>query len=443
MMLEELYKSLDEINHKLEQYNKTSLESCPAAEYNFGFLVGEFNLQNPSIISVIEILKSCKDADFMKYTAAALNYYFKDKIRESKNRLDKFNNDIRCTKQLEEWNETTSCYYNSLVNTENDTITEIRKLLSSTKLTDYLEYFASFAERNCIYTNLANWIQDADFFRANYGYFCIFEALFWFYSFEQTNLREFKPKETALFEYFSQHNVDILEDNNYNTYGLITFTDNYEPIFTEHLECRLFNKKLNITIPLSNRLDNDLFKELFELRVKSLIKTISFRPYYDTPITGRFTTDIALEAVQFGQIFDMSNLNGLVPTKLIDENSDTLWIKPVGNEITFEELEYDFNTFNDYIITQAVHLEFFVNNGSFFIKHLDHEIIFYTFDEYDKRQSDIKQKEKAQKRQKTFKIDDSAIPFLENDRPAFLIKVLYTYFSSKELLNEYFSKCNA
>lgn len=441
MVLKELYKSLDDINHKLEQYNKTSLESGPSVEYCFGFLLGEFNLKNSSIVSVIEILKSSKDADFMKYTAAALNYYFQNKIRESQNRLDKFNNDIHCTKQLEEWNETASCYYNSLINTENDTIKEIRKLLSRTKLTDYLDYFESLAERNCIHTNFTKWIQDAKYFQANYAYFCIFEALFCFYSFEQTNLREFKPKETALFEYYSQHNMDILEDNNYNAYGLITFTNDYEPIFTEHLECRLFNKRLNITISLSNRLDNELFKELFELRAKNLIKIISFRPYYDTPTAGRFTTDIALESVQFGQIFDMSNLNGLVPTKLIDKSTDSLWIKPVGNEITFEELEYDFNTFNDYIMTQAVHLEFFVNNDSFFIKHLDHEIIFYTFDEYDKRLSDIKQKGKAQKRQKTFKIDDSAIPFLEDGKPAFLIKVLYTYFSNKELLNEYFSKC--
>lgn len=443
MMLKELYKSLDDINHKLEQYKKDSLEYGHTGEYSFGFLLGEFNLKNPSIISVIEILKSCREQKLMDYTASALNYYFQNKIRESQNQIEKFNNDIRCTKQLEKWDETDFCYYNSLINTENDTITEIRKLLSSTKLTDYLDYFSSFAERNGIYTNFTKWIQDAEYFQANYPYFCIFEALFYFYSFEQTNLREFKPKETALFAYFSQLNMDILEDANYNAYGLITLTDDYEPIFTEHLECRLFNKRLNITIPLSNRMDNTLFKEFFELLAKNLIKTISFRPYYDTPIAGRFTTDIVLKSVQFGQIFDMSKLDGLVPTKLINKSTDSLWIKPVGNEITFEELEYDFDTFSDYIMTQAVHLEFFVNNGGFFIKHLDHEIIFYTFDEYDKRLSDIKQKGKAQKRQKTFKIDDSTIPFLENGTPAFLIKVLYTYFSNKELLNEYFSKCNA
>ena len=170
-----------------------------------------------------------------------------------------------------------------------------------------------------------------------------------------------------------------------------------------------------------------------------IIKQISFKPTLSEPYTGKISTDMALEDVEFGRLFDIE-LNDLIPTKLVSLDSDSLWINPVGQEITFEELKYDFDTFDDYIMTQAVHLKFFKKNNDFYIEHIDHEIIFYTYDEYDNRTYNIKAKGKVLKRQKTFKIDNSKIPFFTHGKPEFLIQILYTYFSRKELLDEYFSQ---
>ena len=61
-------------------------------------------------------------------------------------------------------------------------------------------------------------------------------------------------------------------------------------------------------------------------------------------------------------------------------------------------------------------------------------------DEYDNRLCNIKAKGKILKRQKTFKIDNSEIPFFINGRPELLIQILYTYFLRKDLLDEYFSQ---
>ena len=91
------------------------------------------------------------------------------------------------------------------------------------------------------------------------------------------------------------------------------------------------------------------------------------------------------------------------------------------------DITLSMDTFDDYIMTQAVHLEFFRKNNDFYIKHIDHEIIFYTFDEYDNRLCNIKAKGKVLKRQKTFKIDNSEIPFFINGKPELLIQILYTY----------------
>ena len=95
------------------------------------------------------------------------------------------------------------------------------------------------------------------------------------------------------------------------------------------------------------------------------------------------------------------------------------------SSVTKKALEEAKVTFDDYIMTQAVHLEFFRKNNDFYIEHIDHEIIFYTFDEYDNRLCNIKAKGKVLKRQKTFKIDNSEIPFFINGKPELLIQILY------------------
>jgi len=133
--------------------------------------------------------------------------------------------------------------------------------------------------------------------------------------------------------------------------------------------------------------------------------------------------------------------------------NDNLWIKVDNVNITFEELKEDFDIYEDSVVTQVLHLEYYSENDRFFIKHMDHEYIFYSIEEYEKRVSDSNQKGQAKKRIKTFKIDDSKIPFdyfvdseyLGEDckttykqKVLFLHFVLECYFEHVDLLSEYF-----
>lgn len=437
--LEKLFSMLEVLRNKEETYNKKVLEEGPSFQYTFGFLLGEYNQGNKYILNIIDMLENNKQSDLLRYFSLSLRFYFQMQISDSVHHLDTISNEIKCLKMNKEWNDSHSLYYNSMISTENQNIVKAKEMLLKSTLKDFCDYFSSNAINNNCFEILANWIDDRKFFEKNYCYYCVFEAIYNFYCFEYLSLKDRNIKESPLFLYFENHDRSLLVDKNFTKYGLITLTNDFEPICTEHLECRIFNKPLNITLPLSRKIDNKLFKKFIDLYDTGIIRQISFKPSLVEPYTGKVSTDIALEAVEFGRVFDIE-LNDLIPTKLFSLDSDSLWVNPVGQEITFEELKYDFDTFDDYIMTQAVHLEFFRKNNDFYIKHIDHEIIFYAYEEYDNRLYNIKVKGKVLKRQKTFKIDESEIPFLIDGKPEFLIQILYTYFSRKDLLDEYFSQ---
>lgn len=436
--LKTMFSMLDVLRKEEENYNDKVLEEGPSFQYSFGFLLGEYNQSNKYILNIIDMIKNSKQSNLLRYFALSLRFYFQTIISESEQRLDSINNEIKCLKKQKEWNDSHSQYYNSLISTEERIIDKAKEMSLKSTLEGFYNYFSSKAKENSTFEILEKWINDGEFFKKNYCYYCVFESIYNFYCFEYLSLKDSNIKESPLFLYFENHDRSLLVDKNFTKYGLITLTNDFEPICTEHLECRIFNKPLNITLPLSRKIDNKLFKKFIDLYDTGIIRQISFKPSLVEPYTGKVSTDIALEAVEFGRVFDIE-LNALIPTKLFSLDSDSLWVNPVGQEITFEELKYNFDTFDDYVMTQAVHLKFFNKEDIFYIEHIDHEIIFYTFDEYDNRLCNIKAKGKVLKRQKTFKIDNSEIPFFINGKPELLIQILYTYFSRKDLLDDYFS----
>lgn len=150
----------------------------------------------------------------------------------------------------------------------------------------------------------------------------------------------------------------------------------------------------------------------------------------------------AFEAVEYGSVFSFQALQLPPASKLYDDEryDDALWIK-VGTgpySMTFEELCADFPVLDGNVVTQVVHLEFFVDEGRYFISHLDHEYILYTQDAYDQRRYDATIK--GYKKRKTFKIDKAVIPFdFTFMGRYFLFMVLDTYFKNKRLIREYFA----
>ena len=221
----------------------------------------------------------------------------------------------------------------------------------------------------------------------------------------------------------------IEEDEQYNKYGLIRLNENRVV-----REGYILDKRLNKYFEI-NFISSEMLKNLLDLKsIKKLsLKVNPYKLLEFNEICTYFT-----EEKEFGKYFSFANLKEILPTKLYNLKNDKLWINIDKKNITFEEILEDFESYEDYIVTQVVHCEYFEENQEFFINHLDHEYIFYTMEEYEERQNNINQKGNGSKRVKTFKIDNSKIPFILENRDNFLLKILNEYFKSKDLLEEYF-----
>ena len=198
-------------------------------------------------------------------------------------------------------------------------------------------------------------------------------------------------------------------------------------------------------IPLSEQISTVVLEKIFFIKMKTnYIKDLSVRPDLNKKPVKK-NKILLKDEKEFGRYFSFENLNKNFPTKLYSINKDTLWINISNNNITFEEIVSDFEIENDLIKTQVIHCEYFQEGEEFFISHLDHEYIFYSLDEYMKRENNINQKGNIRKREKTVKIDNSKIPFIfslkegiTEEKINILLFVLDGYFKNKELLKEYF-----
>lgn len=232
----------------------------------------------------------------------------------------------------------------------------------------------------------------------------------------------------------------IDEDDQYIKYGLIKLNENRviekNTLSSNSFPQYICDKRLKKYIIIED-ISREMLVFLSELLEKKDIEELSLRVNIYTKLKDKHT-QVVLEDKEFGKYFSFGNLKELLPTKLYNMKNDELWINIDKKNITFEEILEDFENYGDYIVTQVVHCEYFEENQEFFINHLDHEYIFYTMEEYEERQNNINQKGNGSKRVKTFKIDNSKIPFILKNGDNFLLKILNEYFKSKDLLEEYF-----
>ena len=178
----------------------------------------------------------------------------------------------------------------------------------------------------------------------------------------------------------------------------------------------------------------------------NLIGKMSFKgssQIYNMPNEDELLT----EELERGRYFSL-NLSDLPDvTKLYSEvYDDQLWVIKRDDDIYFEELSEDFDSYKESIVTRLFHVE--INNK--YCIHLDFEYIFYTFEEFERRKRDAKKKGDAQTRRKLFKLDDCKIPFdykveLGNGTNKYYVPLLYffldSFFKHKNLLEEYFDSC--
>ncbi|ALQ39150.1 hypothetical protein RN87_00865 [Fusobacterium hwasookii ChDC F174] len=234
----------------------------------------------------------------------------------------------------------------------------------------------------------------------------------------------------------------IDEDEQYKKYGLLKLNSNRnleKPMLNSPPYYIHDNRKGYIVLD-SRILDEALIK-LYYLKQDNLITDLSLRANYYKRIQENRRI-LIYEERAFGKYFSFENLKNLIPTKLYSTvTNNSLWINIKNRSITFEELLDDFEIEDkkEFIKTQVIHCEYFEDKEEFYISHIDHEYIFYSFDEYEERIKDIEQKGNIKKKLKTFKVDNSRIPFII-DNKNILLFFLNQYFKSKDLLLEYFQK---
>lgn len=259
-----------------------------------------------------------------------------------------------------------------------------------------------------------------------YPIFCLLKLLFEVF---KINKRFDFEEENNLVKFYRDNEIDL---NLKNQYELIKIDDNFE-IIPDKIISYVKDKRLDIYIS-PREITYEVLCLLNELKSKNVINDLFLRPDYNTPMPNPILC--SMEELEQGKKFSFDGLKKPQVSKLYsaDNYNDRLWINVDGKNITFEEQCDDFDNYGDFIVTQVVHLEY---NGNF-INHIDHEYIFYAVDEYDKRCTDYKQKGEGRHRFKTFKVDNSSIPFTLENGDFFLYRILDEYFKHKDLLIEYF-----
>ena len=248
---------------------------------------------------------------------------------------------------------------------------------------------------------------------------------------------------------FNQDMIEQLyeKSNGLNKYGLIVIEKNKRELCAHCEPVRLFDILKNKTIFLY--INRSFAIVLDELYKNDYIGELSLLGKNDRIYDGLNNYNHLYSALERGRFFKFDIASLPETTKLFRENyyNDCLWVSKDDNQITFEELYDNINLDNNCIVTQVVHLQYDDN----MINHIDHEYVFYDIDEYVERLYNPKIKGNARKRVKTFKADNSKIPFnyyceifinkgddrIETRIP-FIYYVLNNFFEHKDLLDEYF-----
>jgi hypothetical protein len=243
------------------------------------------------------------------------------------------------------------------------------------------------------------------------------------------------PSENELKKIYLENGIDLSKvDQQFSKYDLLTIGEDFS--FSAS-NLRVHDSRFDIDI-LIREIPRPMFQLLRELKNSGHIDVLSLRPDYK--VVGKFLDlTLALEEFERGEAFRFEGLSMPAVAKLYStDDYSNLWVHIDGPDITFEELLYDFEVYGDFVMTQVVHLQYFEENDEYLVSHIDHEFIFYTLDEYDKRKSNHLQKGEGRSRFKTFKVDNSRIPFVLPNGHFFLYEVLSQYFVKDDLLKEYF-----
>ncbi|WP_047392323.1 hypothetical protein [Chitinibacter sp. ZOR0017] len=277
---------------------------------------------------------------------------------------------------------------------------------------------------------------DQEYIRRNYASYYIGSILYSKHELLRGRMEVLDLKYSSVVQdEYSKIGIDLKkEDAQFSKYSLLNLNSNisiYNNKDSQTIkDCRI-DKYFWIDVP------RKLLFTIEDLIKNKFISDISFRVDYVSdliPIMEEMETGSPLK-------LKVSTLPKLSKFYSKENYGDNLWVRhdTVKSSLTFEELIEDFEIVGDDIITQVVHLEYALSNDEYLITHLDHELILYTLEEYEKRLSNPDSK--GYKKIKTFKIDNANIPFyFKKEGEYFLFQVLDAYLKNTALISEYFEK---
>lgn len=277
--------------------------------------------------------------------------------------------------------------------------------------------------------------------------------LYLYYSFENYEYQRQNPFCSDLNELQAVYEDILGKQSQFNKYGIVPVDNERELLLID--PPRIYDISINKTFFTKN-VPLTLLKKIAEMISCGAVKGFSVRLRNEPGYNGKMYCEYIAEALERGKVFDFVNLKDFSISKLYSQKYENcMWVVIDPPNITFEELCQDFCVYEDMVVTQVVHLQYKKESDDAYITHLDHEYVFYTLEEYENRMRDITQKGNAKKRLKSFKIDNSKIPFdfrckilrkdedgndLPQEYEQFLCYVLECYFKHKDLLKEYFEK---
>ena len=403
--------------------------------YMFGVFNGMFHDKNTDLVNILipYIITNIKNIEFSTIILNAVNLSFESNISELLGRIKKRNYEHKIAYDEHIINNITDRVIANIDSLELSKITILRDIQKNISIKKVLNFYD--IEFEDIYSKDINF---ADiWYKNNYAFFKILDCLFEQYKLILSPQIEYK-KPNKLENIYNDFKINISKiDNEFDTWQLLSLNSNFS--IRETLPAKIYDSRIN-SVLYPTLINLDFLKMIKERIRKNEIINFAFRPnYYDISENIR-DYDIALESVDFGYPFDLEIIHVPIVTKMINNENDSLWIKITQNyEITFEELLDNTTYEGDFIRTRMVHLVYFVEKGKYFIKHIDFEYIYYSLDEYIPRLKNVNKKGIEKKRCKIFKIDNSKIPLFQDIKSDFLLSILNTFFSKKELLNEYFN----
>lgn len=423
--LNKIFQQLDEEANQqfLNLMNNDEVPLCP-----FDIITCNFIDKDKIVFEELipEIKKLINDDSFQ----SRIVQLEKDK---AKNELQSIKAKLKITNYTDEEKKRALCFYKPT----------IKRNLNISKKLDFDIFVLNCNDTFNGMVHIKDIEDDFDFYRNNYKYVCIANILFEDFKKSKSAEDRFNvPQNNALEKLYTDNSINLKNtDRQYDKYQLLTIDQNFEISISNIPKVK--DTRINSYLFI-NEISPDFLQILKNLREKGYISSLALRPEYINVIQELEDLSIGLEEKEFGNIFAFEDLEVPSITKLYSSTNyeNKLWIIINNKNITFEETLDDFERYDSFIVTQVIHLEYEEINGQYYIKHLDHEYIFYSENEYKERLNNPMQKGEARKRFKTFKIDDSKIPFILNEElennSFFLYIVLNIYFENKELLKEYF-----